>query len=52
LTERFPRSPPCKFGQEGAEAIELEPGALIFFPESTMGVWVIETTVRKVYVLL
>ena len=41
-----------RFEQEGAEAIELEPGALIFFPESTMGVWVIETTVRKVYVLL
>lgn len=41
-----------RFEQDGAEPIELEPGALIFFPERTEGLWVIEATVRKLYVLL
>lgn len=41
-----------RFEQSGVEPIELEPGVMVFFPECTNGLWVIEKTLRKIYVLL
>jgi uncharacterized cupin superfamily protein len=42
----------CTFTPEGGETVEINAGDTVFFPEYTEGVWHVETTVRKIYVLL
>lgn len=40
------------FTPDGEEAITFNPGDSLFFAENTKGTWVIESRMRKVYVIL
>ena len=40
------------FTPDGEETVTFKPGDALFFAENTQGLWVIETTMRKVYVIV
>lgn len=40
------------FTPDGEEAVIFRPGDALFFAEDTQGLWQIETTLRKVYVII
>lgn len=42
----------CSFTPTGGEALEIEAGDTLFFPAHTTGVWHIQETLRKVYVVM
>lgn len=42
----------CTFTPEQGEPITLRGGDTTFFPPNTRGIWNVQETVRKVYVLL
>ncbi|MCU1717892.1 cupin domain-containing protein [Pseudomonas sp. 5P_3.1_Bac2] len=42
----------CTFTPDGGEPITINPGDALLFPANTFGIWDIQETVRKTYVLL
>ena len=42
----------CTFTPDGGAPIQINPGDALLFPANTFGIWDIEETVRKTYVLL
>jgi uncharacterized cupin superfamily protein len=42
----------CTFTPDGGEPIQINAGDAMLFPANTFGIWDIEETVRKTYVLL
>jgi uncharacterized cupin superfamily protein len=42
----------CTFTPDGGETLQIEAGDALMLPANTTGIWDIETTVRKTYVLI
>jgi uncharacterized cupin superfamily protein len=41
----------CTFTPDGGEAIEISAGDAVYFPAHTLGVWNVQSLLRKVYVV-
>ena len=41
----------CSFTPEGGESIEIRPGDMMYFPSNSRGVWDIQETVRKTFLV-
>ncbi|MDY0885861.1 cupin domain-containing protein [Dongia soli] len=42
----------CTFTAESGQHIEIKAGDSLYFPANSMGVWEIQETVRKVYIII
>lgn len=42
----------CTFTPDGGEPIEIRAGDALMMPANTLGIWDIQETVRKTYVLI
>ncbi|TDR90215.1 cupin domain-containing protein [Enterovirga rhinocerotis] len=42
----------CTFKPDSGDEIRIGAGDTVFFPPNTGGVWTVETTIRKVYVIV